>query len=48
MAYDETSFLSGIALGRAMKGISMANPNRGGTPHVEEQPYCQWHGEGER
>ena len=34
MAYDETSFLSGIALGRAMKGISMANPNRGGTPHV--------------
>ncbi len=29
MAYDETSFLSGIALGRAMKGISMANPNRG-------------------
>ena len=34
MAYDETSFLSGIALGRAMKGISMANPNRGGSPHV--------------
>ena len=29
MAYDETSFLSGIALGRAMKGVSMANPNRG-------------------
>ncbi len=29
MASDETSFLSGIALGRAMKGISMANPNRG-------------------
>ena len=29
MAYDETSFLSGIVLGRAMKGVSMANPNRG-------------------
>ena len=29
MAYDETSFLNGIVLGRAMKGVSMANPNRG-------------------
>ena len=29
MAYDETSFLNGLALGRAMKGVSMANPNRG-------------------
>ena len=29
MAYDETSFLNGLVLGRAMKGISMANPNRG-------------------
>ena len=29
MAYDETSFLSGIVLGRAMKGVGMANPNRG-------------------
>ena len=29
MAYDETSFLSGIVLGRAMKGVSMSNPNRG-------------------
>jgi hypothetical protein len=29
MAYDEYSFLNGLVLGRAMKGVSMANPNRG-------------------
>ena len=29
MAYDETSFLNCIILGRAMKGVSLANPNLG-------------------
>ena len=29
MAYDETSFLNGLILGKAMKGVGMADPNRG-------------------
>ena len=35
MAYDEVSFLNGIVLGRAMKGFSMANPNRGDLLRVQ-------------
>ena len=35
MAYDEVSFLNGILLGRSMKGVSMANPNRGDLLRVQ-------------
>ena len=35
MAYDEVSFLNGIILGKAMKGVSMANPNRGDLLRVQ-------------